>query len=411
MEGVDLNALAAAVGTPAFVYSAGSLSARYREFAAAFAAAPHRIHFAVKANGNLAVLRTFRDLGAGADIVSIGEWRRCLAAGFAPTDVVFSGVGKTGAELEEAVRAGLASINVESLDELDLLGRIAAGRPVAVGIRCNPDVSADTHPYISTGQAGIKFGIPSDQIGPAMALLHRYPSLRLVTLAVHVGSQLLEVEPFRAAARRVVALLAEVRQAGIDTVRALDLGGGLGIRYADERPPDPVAYADAILPALAPTGLAVHLEPGRYLAGNAGILLTSVLYRKQSGGREFVVVDAGMTELARPSRYGAFHDIVPVRDHDGPTASCDVVGPVCETGDFLGHDRILPAGLAAGELLAILGVGAYGFVMGSNYNARLRPPEVLLRGSRWGIARRRETLAELVVGEEAEPFADKEHAG
>lgn len=406
MEEVDLRALAGAVGTPAFVYSRRALRTRYAELSAAFRDVAHRIHFAVKANGNLAVLRTFRELGAGADIVSIGELRRCLAAGFDPADVVFSGVGKTGTELDEAVAAGLASINVESLEELERLGRRAGGRSVAIGIRLNPDVVAQTHPYISTGQAGIKFGIPVEELGEAIAVLGRHPGLRLVTLAVHVGSQLLDPEPFRRAALRLVEALAEVRAAGVTTVRALDIGGGLGIRYGDERGLGPAAYAETIVPVLAPTGLAIHLEPGRFLVGNAGVLLTSVLVRKRGGGKAFIVVDAGMTELARPSRYNAFHDIVPVGPPEGTAMHCDVVGPVCETGDFLGLDRLLPDRLGAGDLLAVLGAGAYGFVMGSTYNARPRPPEILVEGSGWGVARRRETVDELYGGESAEPLME-----
>lgn len=407
LEQVDLTALAVAVDTPAFVYAAGTMRRRYADLTAAFAGVPHRIHYAVKANGNLAVLRLFRDLDAGADIVSAGELARCLAAGFPSERIVFSGVGKTTAELEAAVAARLGSINVESLDELDRLGAIAgrSARDVPIGIRWNPDVTADTHPYISTGQRGIKFGVPGDQVEEAVALLDRHPRLHLVTLAVHVGSQLLAVEAHRAAAERLVALWQAVRQAGIGTVRALDLGGGFGIRYGAERPPSPAEFAAEVVPVLAPTGLTVHLEPGRLLVGSAGVLLTRVLYRKHAGGKTFVVVDAGMTELVRPSRYDAYHDIVEVAPRAGAETPVDVVGPVCETGDFLALDRLLPP-VEPGDLLVVLGAGAYGAVMGSSYNARPRPPEILVDGARWGVARARETAEDLMRGETPTPFRD-----
>ncbi len=366
----------------------------------AFAGVPHRIHYAVKANANLAVLRLFRDLGAGADIVSIGEAARCLAAGFAPGDVVFSGVGKTIEELDQAARLGLGSINVESLEELDSLGGISSRlqRPVRVGIRFNPDVTAETHPYISTGQSGIKFGVPADQLADAIALVRSHQGLELVTIAIHIGSQILDVAPYQAGARRLADLVTAARLAGGNTIRSVDLGGGVGIRYANESPPSAAALAAAVLPELAPLGLTIHLEPGRFLAGSAGLLLTRVTYRKLSGGKVFVVVDAGMTELVRPSRYGAYHHIVQVNARPGPEAPVDVVGPVCETGDFLAIDRPLPP-IAPGQLLAVLGAGAYGAVMGSTYNARPRPPEVMVEGASWRVVRRRETIEELYAGE------------
>jgi diaminopimelate decarboxylase len=399
-SGIRLGEIAAALGTPAYVYNAEVMRARYAELDEAFAAVPHRIHYAVKANANLAVLRFFRDLGAGADIVSIGEGARCLAAGFAPGDLVFSGVGKTSAELEHAARLDLGSINVESLEELDTLGKIAIGlgKRVRFGIRFNPDVTADTHPYISTGQSGIKFGVPADQVAEAVALVRGHPSLELVTIAIHIGSQILDLEPFRDGARRLADLVTAVRLAGVESLRSVDLGGGVGIRYADETPPSAADFAAAVRPVLAPLGLSIHLEPGRFLVGSAGCLLTRVTYRKQSGGKVFVVVDAGMTELVRPSRYGAYHHIVEVVERPGAAMPADVVGPVCETGDFLAIDRPLPP-IAPGDLLAVLGAGAYGFVMGSTYNARPRPPEVLVTGDRWQVVRRRETIEELFTGE------------
>jgi diaminopimelate decarboxylase len=357
---------------------------------------PHRICFAVKANSNLAVLRILSELGAGADIVSAGELSRALAAGFSPDRIVFSGVGKTADELRTAVKTGVGHLNIESREELELLGRIAnpEGREVQVGIRVNPGVTTDTHPYISTGKSGIKFGVPVDQVVPAAEYILRHPKLHLTTLAMHLGSQLTSTEPFVEGIGRLLELIDRVKRVGVSTLRIIDIGGGLGIRYAEEPSLDPEDFASAVLPLLAPTGLTVHLEPGRFLVGSAGVLLTRVLYRKHSGGKEFVVVDAGMNDLVRPSHYQAYHEIVELEERRRPVARVDVVGPVCETGDFLALDRMLP-GLVAGDALAVLGAGAYGFVMASNYNSRPRPPEVIVDGGEWWVARPRESLEEL----------------
>lgn len=400
MEAVDLNEIAETVGTPVYVYNAEAVRRRYAELTAAFASVPHRVHYAVKANGNLAVLGLMRRLGTGADIVSGGELARCLRAGFAPSDIVFSGVGKTGLELAEAARLGLDSINVESLEELAALGRVAGalGRSVRVGIRFNPDVTADTHPYISTGQSGIKFGVPSDQVTEVVAALRAHPALELRTIAIHIGSQITSVDPYRRGAARLVELWAALREAGISSVTTLDIGGGLGIRYLEEEPPTPAQLAEAVVPATRPTGLRLHLEPGRYLIGSAGVLVTRVLYRKRAGGKVFLVTDAGMNDLVRPSRYGAYHHIVELVRRRGAEQVADVVGPVCETGDFLALDRPLPP-IEAGDLVAVLGSGAYGFVMASSYNARPRPAEVMVEGGRFRVVRRRETVEELMAGE------------
>jgi diaminopimelate decarboxylase len=400
LEQVDLEELARAVGTPAYVYNADAIRRRYLALDRAFGSLPHRIHYAVKANGNLAILGLFRQLGAGADIVSAGEMARVFKAGFAPEQVVFSGVGKTRQELAAAAAAGLGSINVESLDELDQLGGIAEslGRAVRVGIRFNPDVTADTHPYISTGGSGIKFGVPADQVREAITILTARPRLELVTVAIHIGSQILDVHTYQEGVARLLSLLDQVRGLGVPTVRSLDIGGGLGIRYAGEDPPSAQDFAEAIIPLVQGSGLALHLEPGRFLVGSAGLLLTRVAYRKLSGGKIFVVVDAGMTELVRPSRYEAYHHIVEVMRCPGELVPSDVVGPVCETGDFLALDRPLPP-VQPGDLLAVLGAGAYGSVMGSTYNGRPRPPEVLVAGNTFRIVRRRETLEDLYSGE------------
>jgi diaminopimelate decarboxylase len=400
LGGVSLAAIAEQVGTPVYVYNAEAIRERYRSLDTALAGMPHRICYAVKANSTLAVLRILRDLGAGADIVSAGEMSRALAAGFAPERIVFSGVGKAPAELRQAVRARLGHLNVESIAELHQLAAIAEEEriDVAVGIRVNPDVTTDTHPYISTGKSGIKFGVPVDQVMGAAAFIAGHPRLRLTTLAMHLGSQLSDTEPFRQGIGHLLGLAERLRATGAHSIRAVDIGGGLGIRYADELPMDPAAFAEAVVPLLAPTGYTAYLEPGRFLVGSAGVLLTEVLYRKHSGGKEFVVVDAGMNDLVRPSHYQAYHEIVELESSERPTVLVDVVGPVCETGDFLALGRTLPD-VVAGDRLAVLGAGAYGFVMASNYNSRPRPAEVVVDGERWWVARPRETVEGLFATE------------
>jgi diaminopimelate decarboxylase len=406
LAGVSLPEVAKRVGTPAFVYNAESIRNRYHSLDSALAALPHRICFAVKANSNLAVLRVLRELGAGADIVSSGEMARARAAGFSPDMIVFSGVGKTGDELRVAVKAGVGHLNVESREELELLGRIAEAEKVRVqvGIRVNPDVTTDTHPYISTGKTGIKFGLPTDQVESAAEYVLRHPRLELTTLAMHLGSQIVDTEPFVEGIGRLTELIERLRRMGVSTLRVLDIGGGLGIRYAEERSMDPDHFAAAVVPRLASTGLTIYLEPGRFLVGSAGLLLTRVLYRKHSGGKEFVVVDAGMNDLVRPSHYQAYHEIVELEERGRPATRADVVGPVCETGDFLALDRMLP-GLASGDGLAVLGAGAYGFVMASNYNSRPRPAEVMVEDGRWWVARPREGVEDLFRSERLLPDA------
>jgi diaminopimelate decarboxylase len=404
LGGVPLATIARAVGTPVYVYNAEAIRERYRSLDAALAGLRHRICYAVKANSTLAVLRLLRDLGAGADIVSGGEMARALAAGFTPDRIVFSGVGKGTAELRDAVRAGLGHLNVESVEELHRLARIAEEEraDVAVGIRVNPDVTTDTHPYISTGKSGIKFGVPLDQVPAAADLIAASPRLRLTTLAMHLGSQLSDTEPFRQGIGHLLELAARLAAGGVHKIEVVDIGGGLAIRYGNETPMDPVRFAEAVVPLLAPSGYMVYLEPGRFLVGSAGVLVTEVLYRKHSGGKEFVVVDAGMNDLVRPSHYQAYHEIVALDARDRPSVRADVVGPVCETGDFLALDRVLPD-VAAGEHLAVLGAGAYGFVMASNYNARPRPAEVVVDGDNWWVARPRELVEDLYRGERVLP--------
>ncbi len=408
LGGVSLEAVAADVGTPAYVYHAAVIRDRYRVLESAFAGLADRIHYAVKANGNLAVLRILKDLGAGADIVSVGELRRAQAVGFAPSTIVFSGVGKSDQELEAAIEAEIGSINLESADELTALEWVITRRParppVPVAIRVNPDVATDTHPYITTGTRGMKFGVPVELVPQLGRRIAANPRLELRTIAMHLGSQLLEPAPFVRGVERLIGLVADLRRQGIKSVTSLDIGGGLGIRYSTERPVGPDALAAAIRPLVEPTGLTLHLEPGRYLVGSAGILLTRVLYRKRSGGKDFVIADAAMNDFVRPSHYQAHHAIVEVTAHRRPAKLVDVVGPVCETGDFLALDRRV-AEPFPGETLAVLGAGAYGFVMSSTYNARPRPPEVIVDRGRFAVARPREKLADLFRDENSDPFS------
>jgi diaminopimelate decarboxylase len=399
-----LQAIADRVGTPAYVYSANLIRAQYHALDDALQGLPHRICYSVKANGNLGVLRVLKQLGAGADIVSVGELRRSVAAGFDPDGIVFSGVGKTAAELEEAIRAGVGFVNVESSSELDVLCTVArhVRKAARVGIRVNPDVATETHPYTKTGEKTAKFGVPVDEVVAVARRIAGETLLTLRGLAMHIGSQITDVAPYRRGTVKLLELVTAIRASGIDTLEALDVGGGLGVRYHNEKAPSPKAFADAVVPAVKAAGLGLLCEPGRYLVANAGVLLTRVLYRKHAGGKEYVIVDAGMTDFVRPSHYNAHHDIIPLKDGKRGEETVNVVGPICESGDFLALDRKLP-GVAAGEVLAVLGTGAYGFVMSSTYNQRPRPPEVVVEGDRYYVARPRETLDDLVRGETAEP--------
>ncbi len=399
-----LRSIADRVGTPVYVYSANLIRAQYHALHDALSDVPHRICYSVKANGNLGVLKVLKELGAGADIVSVGELRRALAAGFEADAIVFSGVGKTAAELEDAIRAGVGFLNIESAAELDVVITVARKRqkPSHVGIRVNPDVATETHPYTRTGEKTAKFGVPYDEVVAVAQRIAAEPLLNLRGLAMHLGSQITDVEPYHHGTVKLLELVTALRASGITTVQALDVGGGLGVRYHNEKAPSPKAFADAVAPAVKQAGLGLMCEPGRYLVANAGVLLTRVLYRKHSGGKEFVVVDAGMTDFVRPSHYNAHHDIVPLRDGNRPEETVNIVGPICESGDFLALDRKLPA-VVAGEYLAVLGAGAYGFVMSSTYNQRPRPPEVLVEGDRYYVARQRETLEDLLRGEVLEP--------
>jgi diaminopimelate decarboxylase len=396
-EGVPLDRIAADVGTPTYVYSAAMVRDRYTRLDAALAALPHRVHYTLKANSNAGLLRVLRELGAGVDVVSGGELFRARRAGFRGEDIVFGGVGKTEHELREALRAGVRLINAESEAEVRLLNVIAGemGVVAPVGLRVNPEVTVDSsHRYIKTGEKGAKFGIPFDDVLPVARLAAELPHTTLLGLDMHIGSQLFRLDPYLDGVERLVGLLAALRTAGVDTVEYLDIGGGLGVSYDDEESPDVHRFAQALVTRVQPTGLTLLMEPGRYVVANAGMLLTRVLYRKYSGGRDFLVTDAGMTELIRPSHYDAFHAIEPVAAPEG-RMTVDVVGPVCESGDFLALGREM-AEANPGDLLAVHDVGAYGYVMASNYNTRPRGAEVLVDGDRYAVTTARETYDDLV---------------
>ncbi|OLD69059.1 MAG: diaminopimelate decarboxylase [Candidatus Rokubacteria bacterium 13_1_20CM_70_15] len=400
-EQVSLRSLAADVGTPAYVYSKAALLESYRGYDDAFAEVPHVVCYSVKANGNLGVLGTLARAGAGADIVSGGELFRALRAGFPPGRIIFSGVGKTRDELREALKAEVLMFNVESLSELRALDDVAreTGVRAPVALRVNPDVDPETHPYIATGLKTSKFGIPFAQAHEVYAEAASLKGVEVVGADIHIGSQLTKAAPLADAVARIAALVKTLRERSIE-IRMVDVGGGLGIRYRDEAPPTHREYARVLLPALRELGVTVLLEPGRSIVGNAGILLTRVLYRKETGEKTFVVVDAAMNDLIRPALYDAYHELQPVAEArlDAPRETVDVVGPICESGDFLAKDRAL-ARTEEGDLLAIMSAGAYASAMASNYNTRPRAVEVLVDGNRYTIVRRRETYEDLVAGE------------
>jgi diaminopimelate decarboxylase len=400
-DGASLEEAAQRFGTPLYVYSRGVLETAYDAYASAFAPLPHRICYALKANSSGALLRVLAARGAGADIVSRFELEAALRAGFAPEGIVFSGAGKRPDEIARAVEAGIGAFNAESEDEIALIGRLAfeRGTLARVALRVNPDVDARSHPYISTGLRDSKFGV---DIGSAFELLTRArqrPGVRVTGVQCHIGSQLLDLDPVDEAVGSLVELTRRLLQAGFE-LETIDVGGGLGVDYEGGGAPTPAALAARVLPLVAPLGLRLLLEPGRSLVGPAGTLLTRVLQVKHSHGRRFVIVDAGMNDLLRPALYEAFHRIEPVVEElDRATRRVDVVGPVCETGDFLALGRELPE-VRPGELLAVRDAGAYGFSMASNYNLRPRPAEVLAEAGALRLVRRRETLEDLLACEE-----------
>jgi diaminopimelate decarboxylase len=412
-EEVPLARIAEQVGTPAYVYSHATLERHFRVFDGALRATTeprgrkHIVCFSMKANSNLAVLRAMVSWGAGVDIVSGGELYRALKVGADPKKIVFSGVGKRDDEIEYAIKSGILAFNVESHMELEAIERVAGrlGARAPISLRVNPDVDAETHPYISTGLKKNKFGIPVREAREEYRLAQRMPHIEVVGIDCHIGSQLTKVAPFKDAIARVASLCRELAADGVK-LRYLDIGGGLGISYNAEEPPSPQDYARAIQEALeAFAGLDVTLvcEPGRVIVGNAGVLLTRVLYLKQGEIKNFVIVDAAFNDLIRPAFYDSFHGIRPVKRGVGETMVADVVGPICETGDFLARDRELKR-CAPGDLLAVMSAGAYGFSMASNYNSRPRAAEVMVKGSEFAVVRQRETIEDLVRGESVPAF-------
>jgi diaminopimelate decarboxylase len=396
---VSLEEAGREFGTPLYVYSREALVSAYAAFDAAFAAVPHAIHYALKANATLAILRVLSSLGAGADIVSGGELEAALRAGFPPSRIVFSGVGKTDEELRLGLARGVGVFNVESEEEILRLDGIARemGAVASVSLRVNPAIDPRSHPYISTGLRESKFGVEIAQAPRIVQHAHALPGVRIVGMQCHIGSQVLDLEPMAEAASALGALSRQLLREGIP-LETVDLGGGLGLDYAREGESDPVGLAARVLPALGALPLTLLLEPGRALVGAAGVLLTKVVGQKENGGRRFVIVDAGMNDLVRPALYGAFHRVDAVLSRGGPTSRVDVVGPVCETADFLARDRDLEP-VAVGDLLAVRDVGAYGFSMSSRYNMRPRAAEVLIEKGRVRLVRRRENFDDLVSAE------------
>jgi len=403
-DGVSLEAIGAEVGTPAYVYSAPAIRSQYGRLSAALDGLPNRLHYSVKANSCLAILDVLKKLGAGVDIVSGGELYRAKLAGFRGADIVFSGVGKTRRELEEALAFGVLLINVESADELELLNLIAGemGILAPVALRVNPEVLVDTpHPYTRTGVKGMKFGIPFDE---TLVVAERALALKNVTLMgidMHVGSQISDFQPYEIGLGRLLQLRKEIGAVGATELRYLDIGGGLAVTYDAEHPIDIERFGQGLKKMIQPTGLDLILEPGRFLVGNAGVLLTRVLYRKHSGGKDFIITDAGMNDLLRPSHYNAYHGIEAVTPRGGKIVA-DVVGPICESGDFFGLHREVDD-VEPGDLVVVRSSGAYGFAMASNYNSRPRAAEVLVERGRYGVATEREDYSDLVRKETLEP--------
>jgi len=399
-EQVPLSRIAKQVGTPCYIYSHAALIRQFRTFDSAFENIPHVVAFAMKANSNLAILRLIGREGGGADIVSGGELYRALTAGISPAKIVFAGVGKTREEIRYALQSDILMFNVESSAELRAIDDVAAelGTKARVALRINPDIDPKTHPYISTGLKKSKFGISADRALDEYKLATSLKHIEVVGVHKHIGSQLTEVSPFVDALRKVLALVETLKGHGA-SIRYINIGGGLGITYSDEAPPKPQQLAEAISPLVRDLKCVLIMEPGRVIVGNAGVLLTRVLYSKEGEAKRFVIVDAAMNDLIRPSLYGAYHEIRPVREVTGGRRQVvDVVGPVCESGDFLAKDRELAA-VEDGDLLAVMSAGAYGFVMSSNYNSRPRAPEVLVKDGEFHVIRAREEYTDLTKGE------------
>ncbi|HEX5036948.1 MAG TPA: diaminopimelate decarboxylase [bacterium] len=406
-EDVPMSKIAAEVGTPAYVYSYATLERHFKVFDQAFAGVPHLICFAMKANSNIAILRSFVKLGGGVDIVSGGELFRALTAGAPPDRIVYSGVGKTREEMKYALTCGgtgILQFNVESTAEMTELDEVARslGVQAPVSVRVNPDINPKTHPYISTGLKKSKFGVPVAEALKLYETARNLKGVRIQGVSCHIGSQITTLGPFKDALARVSAIVKGLKAKGFD-IKHLDLGGGLGIPYNNEKPPSPKQYGDALRKGLKDLGCRILFEPGRVLVGNAGALLTTVLYKKGSKGKTFVVVDGAMNDLIRPALYGSFHQLWPVKNGKKGKETVDVVGPVCESGDFFAEKRALPV-LESGDVLSVMSAGAYGFVMSSNYNSRPRAAEVLVNGSDYHVIRKREEYKDLLHGEHVPKF-------
>ncbi len=404
LEGVPLEEIATEVGTPCYVYSAAAVRTQYERLTESLRGVDARVHFSAKANSSRAILTLLRSLGAGIDVVSGGELFRARKAGFGGSDIIFGGVGKTPRELREALEAGVLLVNAESEGELRLLDAIAGemGVTAPVAIRVNPEVTVETHPYIRTGEKGNKFGVPLDEAPSVARTAISLPNVDLRGLDMHIGSQIAALEPYRAGVAKLLDLAATLRAEGADTLRYLDVGGGLAVTYGEEPAADPIAFAEAVAPLVAERGFSLILEPGRFLVGNAGVLVTRVLYRKRSGGLDYVITDAGMTDLLRPALYHAYHSIAPLTAGSGEETVMEIAGPVCESTDFLARSRPLPP-LEPGDLLEIGSAGAYGFVMASNYNSRPKAAEVMVDGDRWAVVTERESYDDLVRHELSDP--------
>jgi len=403
-EDVPVSKIAAAVGTPFYLYSQATLERHYDVFESAFKGIGRLICYSAKANTSLAIMKLFADKGAGIDIVSGGELFKGLGSGFAPDKIVYSGVGKKIDEIDYALNAGILMFNVESLQELEVINQRAEqlGRTAPVSIRVNPDVDSSTHPYISTGLKKNKFGIDTETAIEAYRIAGKLKNIEIIGNGCHIGSQIILAEPFKSALKSIKAIVQRLMKNSI-SIKYLDMGGGLGITYHQETPPDPGEYADVIIKTLGDLPVRLILEPGRVIVGNAGILVTRVLYLKSSQTKNFVIIDAGMNDLLRPTLYGAFHSILPVVKSPADIIRADVVGPICETGDFLAQDRDIPA-VQRGELIAVMSAGAYGFSMASNYCSRLKAAEVMVKGDQFEVIRARQEYRDLVRGESIPVF-------
>jgi diaminopimelate decarboxylase len=403
-EGIPIHQIEEKIGTPFYLYSYSTLVRHFTVFNNAFEGIPHLVCYSAKANSNLALIRLFVNLGGGVDVVSGGELYRALKGGADPQKIVFSGVGKRRDEIEYALKAGILMFNVESSQELQAINEVAGriGKRAPVSIRVNPDIDPKTHPYISTGLKQNKFGIDILRAPMAYRMASELPNLKVVGIDCHLGSQIIEAEPFMEGLRKLKSLVEDLKHEGLE-IQYLDLGGGLGITYEDEEPPDPVEYASSILEEIKGFGCTLILEPGRVIVGNAGVLVSRVLYTKENEEKRFVIVDAGMNDLVRPSYYGSYHHILPVNEEKREEIVADVVGPICESSDFLAKGRKIPR-LEAGELIAVMSAGAYGFSMSTNYNSRPRVAEVLVRDDQMFVIRKREDYEDLVRGEKIPEF-------